>query len=448
MSTFSSLDACVAHWMTEWTVPGMAIGILRNGRRELHGYGVTSIDTEYAVTPETLFQVGSISKIYTTTMVMKLVQDGVLELDAPVSRYLPELTLTTSGTQDEVTVRHLVTHTSGIFGDHFADFGWGDDALQLYCDSLAELPQIYAPGELWSYCNSGFDLAGRIIEVVTGRVYEDVMRTELFEPLGLDHTFFFAHEAITYPVAIGHVFENAKGVHEIARRYPIPRASNAAGAVIANVNDLLSFAEFHIAGTPEGVLDEGSRACMQQTEVDFGGLHDADGWGLGWQINVSGDTRVYSHGGATNGFNAHFDVVPAQGFAMASLTNSGRGAAAYREVVKWVLREYCGLAKPEPAPMEMGEAELSAFAGHYAQLAADIHISVAGGQLKFDVERKSLLADDPDDRRDPPVHAAPLGGDLFVVADGAGVGGKLAFIRGADEAIRFVRYGGRLAARQ
>jgi hypothetical protein len=96
----------------------------------------------------------------------------------------------------------------------------------------------------------------------------------------------------------------------------------------------------------------------------------------------------------------------------------------------------------------MDEAQLSEFAGHYAQLAADVHISADGGQLQFDVVRKSLLADDPDDRRDPPVHAAPLGGDVFVVTDGAGIGGKLAFIRSADGSIRFVRYGGRLAARQ
>lgn len=123
------MDACVEHWMSEWTVPGMAIGVLRDGTRELHAYGITSTDTAYDVTPETLFQIGSISKIFTTTLVMKLVQDGVLDLDAPVACYLPDLTLTASGTQDEVRLRHLVTHTSGVFGDHFADFGWGDDAL-------------------------------------------------------------------------------------------------------------------------------------------------------------------------------------------------------------------------------------------------------------------------------------------------------------------------------
>ena len=89
MSMFASLDACAEHWMAEWGVPGMAVGVLRNGTRELHAYGITSTETNYPVTVDTLFQIGSISKIFTTTLVMRLVEAGSLELDAPVSRYLP-----------------------------------------------------------------------------------------------------------------------------------------------------------------------------------------------------------------------------------------------------------------------------------------------------------------------------------------------------------------------
>lgn len=450
MSSFTSLDACAEYWMAEWGVPGMAVGILRDGARELHSYGVTSLETQYRVTPDTLFQIGSISKIFTTTLVMKLVEDGRVDLDAPVSRYLPELELTTSGMQDEVTVRHLVTHTSGVFGDHFADFGWGDDALARYCASLSELPQIYAPGELWSYCNSGFSLAGRIIEVVTGRVFEDVMRSELFELLGMERTFFFAHEAITYPAAIGHVPDPAGGQHEIARRYPIPRASNSAGAIISTVDDLLTFAAFHmgISANDDALLSAAARQQMQTTEVSFDPVSDADGWGLGWQINLYGETRAIGHGGATNGFNAHFDIVPSKGFAIASLTNSGRGAAAYREVVKLALSEYCALAKPESEHVSLPAGDLAAYAGHYSQPAADITVSQEGEGLKIEVVRKSLLADDPNDRRDPAVFAAPIGNDAFVITAGPTAGSKVGFIRGDGGALRFIRIGGRVAARQ
>lgn len=449
MSTFTSLDACAEHWMTEWGVPGMAVGVLRNGTRELHAYGITSTETNYPVTADTLFQIGSISKIFTTTLVMRLVEAGSLELDAPVARYLPDLRLTTSGTQNEVTLRHLVTHTSGIFGDHFADFGWGDDALARYCASLEDLPQVFAPGELWSYCNSGFNLAGRSIEVVTGQTFEAVMREQVFEPLGMERTFFFAHEAITYPVAIGHLPDPATGVHEIARRYPIPRASNPAGAIIATVDDLLTFAEFHMGlSHADKILGDAARERMQTVEVTFKPVSDADAWGLGWQINLYGGTQAISHGGATNGFNAHFDIVPSLGFAMVSLTNSGRGAAAYRQVVKWALAEYCGLSKPEPSLLALGSSELAQYAGRYNQPAADINVGVEGDLLTIEVTRKSLLADDPADRIDPPLFAAPIGGDAFVITEGPTAGSKVGFIRHAGGSLRFVRIGGRLAERQ
>jgi hypothetical protein len=133
---------------------------------------------------------------------------------------------------------------------------------------------------------------------------------------------------------------------------------------------------------------------------------------------------------------------------MATLTNSGRGAAAFRQVVKWALEEYCGLSKPDPEGITQSDDELAQYAGRYSQPAADIDVSLSDAQVKIEVIRKSLLADDPADRTEPPVFAAPIGGDAFVITEGPTAGSKVGFIRFEDGRMRFVRLGGCLAARQ
>src|SRR5690606_24519514 len=207
------LDGVVEAAMTRWGVPGLTLGILRDGEAETRAYGVASLESGYPLRPDSLFQIGSISKVYTATLVMTFVEEGVLDLDTPVSTYLPDLVL---------------ADTSGLEGDRFTDYGMGDDALTRAIAEFHTLRQITPPGETWAYCNSGFYLTGAIIERLTGKPFEAVMRERVFEPLGLTRSFFFAHEAITYPVAVGHSpVQPGEPAHEVARRYPLPRCVNA-----------------------------------------------------------------------------------------------------------------------------------------------------------------------------------------------------------------------------
>lgn len=443
----NTLDETVEHWMRAWNVPGIAVGILDDDQVETYGYGISSIDTQYPVRTDTLFQIGSISKIFTTTMIMRLVDEGLVDLDAPVSRYLPGVRVSEEGTQDRVTVRHLLTHTSGVFGDHFQPFGWGDDALARYVDSISRLRQLYRPGELWAYCNSGFNLAGRIIEVLLDTVFEDAVREYIFEPLGMDRTFYFAREAITYPVSVGHTQLPGEDRREIARRYPIPRASNPAGGIISTVGDLLKFARFHMGdGTVDGqrILSAGSLRAMQEIEREDAGMGYA--WGLGWQINFYDGEKVIGHGGSTNGFQAHLDLVPDRRFAVAILTNSSKGAAAYRPIVDWVLEHYRGITAPEPEEYPVAREKLQEYAARYSQPLADVTITVGHDSLIMEVVQKSPLADEEtQERRQPPVRLKPVGEDEFLVAEGEGKGTRIRFIRNADGTIRFIRTGGRLA---
>lgn len=445
----TTLDEVVKSAMEQWTVPGLTVGIYHDGETSLHAYGVSSLETEYPMLPETILQIGSISKIFTTTLLMKLVDDGKVDLDAPVSTYLPDLTLTTDETQDTIPVRYLVTHTSGVYGDHFEDFGWGDDALAKYVESMAKLRQVYEPGTIWSYTNSGFNVAGRIIETILDKPFEDAVREHIFEPLGMERSGYFPHDAITYPVSVGHTLVDPAGdEHEVARRWPIPRASGPAGSISSNVGDMLKFAQMHLnGGTFNGnrIISEESAKAMQDVQVGRAGL--ADAWGLGWQINFIDGTKAIGHGGTTNGFNAHLDLVPDKNFAICVLTNSARGAAAYGQIIKWALEHYCGLKDTDPEPIELPAEELEQYAGNYSQPLADITVSVDGGTIRIDAVAKSALADKEEDTPQPPVHAAPVGDDRFIITEGARKGGLVDFIRNQDGSIRFIRYGGRVSDR-
>ena len=144
--------------MRRYHTPGVAVGVLRDGRDEITTYGVTSIENPLPVQANTLFQIGSITKTITATMVMRLVEQGLLDLEAPVRRYLPELRLADEDVAQRVTLRHLLTHTAGFVGDDFSDTGSGDDAVARYVANMVELPQITPLGALFSYCNSGFVL--------------------------------------------------------------------------------------------------------------------------------------------------------------------------------------------------------------------------------------------------------------------------------------------------
>src|SRR6476619_5552335 len=143
---------------TEANVPGAALGVWSDGQEILAAYGVLNAATQVPVTTDSVFQVGSITKIWTATMVMQLVDEGLLSLDTTVSEVLPGARLGAADVGGEVTVQHLLTHTSGIDGDIFTDTGRGDDCVERYVDLLGEQTQNHPLGATWSYCNAGFSV--------------------------------------------------------------------------------------------------------------------------------------------------------------------------------------------------------------------------------------------------------------------------------------------------
>ena len=318
---------------------------------------------------------------------MRLVESGPtsgnvprLELDTPLRAYLPELELASPEAAESVTMRHLLTHTSGWVGDYFEDFGPGPDAVARYVARMRELPQLTRPGELWSYNNANFWLAGRVIEVVTGKTWEEALRDLVLGPLGLRRSFFFADEVITHRFAVGHHIR-AQQV-SVARRWSYPRR-RPSGSIISSARDQLRYARFHMGDgrthSGERLLSAEAMAAMQTPLVPRdlrGGM-----MGLTWMLDDIDGTRIVRHGGSTNGQRSAFLMVPSRGFAMTVLTNADRGASLHREVTRWALKEYLGLETPEPSMENPPVFQLVEYAGRYETPACALNIALPDIEL-------------------------------------------------------------------
>jgi CubicO group peptidase (beta-lactamase class C family) len=444
------LDAHFREQMGRWTIPGAVLGVLRDGARESRAYGVASLETGCPVRPDTLFLIGSISKVFTATLVMTLVDDGTLDLDTPVATYLSDLRLADERARDIITLRQLLSHQSGLFGDYLEDFGMGDDALARCVATYATLRQLTNPGELWAYCNSGFMLAGRVVEVVTGQSFEAAMRERVFAPLGLERSFFFAHEAIVYPNAVGHALKAPGGdEHEVRRAYLLGRNVAPAGGIVADAGDLLTFAEFWMGdGTGRGgrVLSAAAMATMGTPRVRAPGYAAAgygEWGGVGWAIRFLDGVKVIEHGGSLRGFQVKLKIVPARRFAIAVLTNSGRGGVVGDRVAEWAFDHDLGLRAPTPAPITLPDDVLARFAGRYRADDEEVTFTVQDGGLRRDVRTT-----DPVSNREeisPPNVLRPLPDREFVVVtQDENEGSRIDFIEGDGGVIRFLRMDGRL----
>jgi CubicO group peptidase (beta-lactamase class C family) len=188
----------------KFKIPGVAVGVWVDGKEIYACHGVTSVDNPLPVDQDTLFLVASITKTFTATTLMRLVAEGKVELNAPVRRYVPELQLKDKQTADRITVLTLLNHTAGLDWRVNADTGEGDDALERYVAKMAEIEQIAPLGTRVSYSQAGYNLAGRIIEKVTGQTFDQAVASLVFEPLGLSHSFFARDDIMTRRFAVGH----------------------------------------------------------------------------------------------------------------------------------------------------------------------------------------------------------------------------------------------------
>lgn len=444
---FQSIAAEVDSWRSDLGVPGTTFGVLVGGRIYTGGAGLTSVDNPLSVTDETLFQIGSITKTFTATLMMRLVEQGVLDLDARVRDYLPDFRVRDADACEHVKVRQLLTHVGGWTGDIFTDTGDSDDAAAVYVESMADFEQLAPLGTVFSYNNAAFAVAGRIIEVLTDKTFEGAMHEMILEPLGMEHSFFFPRQVMLNRFAVGHLVEDSDGARttQVLSPWPIPRAMNAAGGISCHIQDLLRYGACHLGDGPPLLRDE-SLNLMHSPKVPINSYMGSVG--LAWIMNEYDGVKLLWHNGGTNGQCAVLTLVPGQGLALGMMSNSNNGDVLNNRFNKRVLRDFCGVEIPEPEVIDSTDEELAQYEGTYKGALRDITLSMDGGVLMAEIRLKGGLPSDTPEAEIPPAAVARCGSDQLLVLDGRFKNDRADIIRDAMGDVRYLRVGSRLSVKQ
>ncbi|MEV0594844.1 serine hydrolase domain-containing protein [Nonomuraea cavernae] len=374
----------LAELIAEYEVPGAALAYLHDGKVHEFAAGVLNKATGVEVTPDSLFQIGSVTKVWTATMLMQLAERGGPSLDTPVREVLPEFRVADPEVTEAVTIRHLLTHTSGIDGDLFLDTGRGDDCVSRYVAACADLTQNHPLGATQSYCNSGYVIAGRILERLDGKRWDDVLRERIIEPLGLTHTWTLPEDVLRFRPAMGHLDG------EPAPMWGLMRSAGPAGLICARPADVVAFARAHLDG---GLLDD--PRALWEPQVDIPNPHTLGRqWGIGWILDEWDGHRVISHGGNTIGQHAMLWIVPGTGTIACVTANGGHSAAFTRALVTELFAELDGLTVP-PAlgpPATPVEADAARYEGRYERVGTRLTFTGRDGGLRLRMENTGPLA--------------------------------------------------------
>jgi CubicO group peptidase (beta-lactamase class C family) len=314
-------------------------------------------------------------------------------------------------------MRHLLTHTSGIDGDVFTDTGRGDDCLEVYVAGLRDVGQNHPLGVTWSYCNSGFSLAGRVIERLTGGTWDDAVRQRLVKPLGLTGTVTLPEEALLHRAAVGHLSTGRTPV------WGLPRSIGPAGLISSTVADVLAFARLHLTGglAPDGrrLVSAAGVTAMTEKQADLPDRHTlGDSWGLGWVRMGWDGHRLVGHDGNTIGQSAFLRLLSEQGLAVTLLTNGGHTRDLYEELFAEIFAEVAGIAMAAPLapPTEPAEVDVRSWLGRYERAGWLIEVYDGDGRPTLRATVTGPLAElTPEPIKEYTL--VPVEQDLFVVRD-------------------------------
>ena len=388
------LEAMLAELTDRYDVPGASLAVLQDGEVTTAAVGSLNRDTGVDATTDSLFQIGSITKLFTTAAVMRLVERDELDLDEPVVKHLPEFTTADPDAARAVTLRHLLTHTSGIDGDHFLDTGRGDDVLEKYVASCAELPQQFPVGATHSYCNAGFSVAGRVLEVVTGQVWDDVLREEVLDA---------ARPRPHHDAARGRAAPPRRVRPRRRARLAAPdpavghaRARPARPVIVLRHRRRRRDVRPHRARRRRLAL---ARVRGDDARAAGGGAEPAhDGVALGSRLDPLRRRRRPAgggHDGSTIGQAAALRVMPDRGVAVALLLNGGGMVDVTDALLREVLRETADIElAPSLAPVDGADGGDRALqVGVYRRSAETLEVEPDGDRgLRLTVTDTSHLA--------------------------------------------------------
>jgi CubicO group peptidase (beta-lactamase class C family) len=434
------LQTLVEKLVAEHGGPAVSVALRQGDSVSTGVAGLLNVNTGIEATPDSIFQIGSNTKVYNATAAMQLVDEGKLDLDAPIKTYLPGFQLADAddATLEQITMRRLLTHTSGIdAGDYFKDCGRGDDAIEKYVASFAEVGMLYPVGKYHSYNNGATVIAGRVIEVLRGMPWHQVLKTYLLDPLGLEHSALLPEDAILHRAAAGHQPnpDDPEGPPRLVSRWMMTPSIAPAGSTLnTSASDLCAFGAFHIRkGTaPDGTQVLSEKSILAMREIQYADI--APNRGIGWAVTKRGEHQVLSHGGGTSGQQSQFMVFPELETTLVVLMNGPAGhkvsAAVNKEIFTRLFGDdYVAQATAQAAASEQPDAadapvvavDLAKYAGTYARkdFALNLDLSDDGQDLVLFMERSGVPEEEAERRE--LARLRPIDAETFSTSSAAGM---------------------------
>ena len=400
-----------------YKIPAVSLAVWHNEALHSAAAGTLNVNTGVLATTDSIFQIGSITKVMTACLIMQLVDEGRLELDKPVKHYLREFEIADREASQVISVRQLINHTSGISGDFFPDdYHQTGNPIARFVDRCNLLPLAHPVGKFYSYSNAAFAIAGRLIEIVTGGTWFDAMEERLFRPLGMTHAICRPMDVLRYRAAIGHVpdpnalsnWKQTERLYLTMGQAPVGSTPNMTAA------DLITFARAHLA---KGVSDLGQQwlsesaiSQMQQLQMELPKMSTLldSGAGLGWGLHrtCSNGRLIFGHAGETLGQASMLRVVPDCNTCIAILINCG-DVNVIQSITNSLLKELVDIDLSEPSPVHKPLTSLQQMAmiGDYPSIGDRYVLRIENGQLiamyqdyirKVPAQRLSLMALDDD----------------------------------------------------
>lgn len=363
------VDDFVKAEMQKQRISGLSIAVVKEGKIiKAEGYGLANVELNIPAKPETVYQIGSVSKQLIAAGVLLLLQDGKLSLDDKLSKFLDG----TPDTWKEITVRHLLTHTSGIVRE-----APGFDPFKVQADAdviktAYPLPLRFAPGEKWEYCNVGYFALAEIMRKVSGKPWAVFLHERVFQPLGMDATRTTTLTEIVPNRADGYVWRDGK-----LRNAESFFALRPSGAFLSTVLDL---AKWDAALYSEQILNAASRELMwTPVKLNSGASHP---YGFGWELDaVNGHKRV-QHGGSLPGFRATIARYATDKVTVIVLTNADNANPG--PIALGIAENYIPGLIPQRTVARVDPKIFDAYIGQYQpNLAVTVTISREGDKLMF-----------------------------------------------------------------
>lgn len=360
----SRVDAIMAPFASEG--PGASVAVVKDGRVVVRrAYGFANLETRTPMRPEMVFELGSVTKQFTSTAILMLVQQGKLALDDDIRKYVPDF----PDKGPRITIEHLLTHTSGI-KDYTDDPNWPglwrqDLTPMQVVDLVKDAPLEFAPGTKWRYDNTGYTLLGLVLEKASGVPYAEFIRANIFEPLGMTHSLYGSFSAIVPDRASGYT-RGEKGGWENAP-YLSMSQPYAAGSLMSNVDDMVKW---------DAAVSAGKLLAADSWTKAFTGYRLAGGqdsrYGFGWQLGSYERHEIVRHGGGIPGYSTYVLRMPADHVYVVVLSNSDVPTLTPEDAAVRIAAEVIGVPVRFPAAIAVPVQVLDSYVGRYEIAPGDV----------------------------------------------------------------------------